>query len=84
VINNSNIFSANAFWTLRLIATFATLTVLPITASSQVHADEGRIQITFFKAGDGSGSGYLFFQAHKYGLSLAARKSEECGSQQLI
>lgn len=48
--------------------------MLAITGSSQIHADDGRIHITFFKAGYGSGSGYLFFQGHKYGLSVSSTK----------
>jgi hypothetical protein len=43
-------------------------------AVSQVPADEARIHITFFKAAHGSGSGYLFFQSHKYGLSVSSPK----------
>ena len=60
------------FWTLKFVATLAVLTVLPITAFSQVPPDEGRIHITFFKAGYGSGSGYLFFQGQKYGLGVSS------------
>jgi hypothetical protein len=76
VINDSKALSErhSVFWGLIFVATFAVPTVLPITASSQVHADEGRIHITFFKAGYGSGSGYLFFQGHKYGLSVSGTK----------
>jgi hypothetical protein len=57
--------SHTVFRNLKLIATFVALTALAITATSPVHADEGRIQITFFKAGRGSGSGYLFFQGFR-------------------
>ena len=57
----------NVFWALKLAATFIWLAVLPTIAVSQVLADEGRIHITLFKAAYGSGSGYLFFQGHKYG-----------------
>ena len=60
------------FWT--LVATFAVLTVLAIVAPGQVHADEGRIHITFLKGAYGSGSGYLFFQGQKYGLSVSSTK----------
>jgi hypothetical protein len=76
VINNSKKFADrhSVFWGLIFVAIFAVLTVLAITASSQVHADEGRIHITFFKAEYGSGSGYLFFQGHKYGLSVSGTK----------
>ena len=62
------------FGTWRLVAIFALLTTLAATASNQFHADEGRIHITFFKAAHGSGSGYLFFQGHKYGLSVSSPK----------
>ena len=62
------------FRTLKFVVIFAVLTVLAITASSQVRADEGRIQITFFKAAHGSGSGYLFFQGQKYGLGVSSTK----------
>jgi hypothetical protein len=62
------------FWTLKFVATFAVLTVLAIVASGQVHADDGRIHITFFKGAHGSGSGYLFFQGQKYGLGVSSTK----------
>jgi hypothetical protein len=60
------------FRNLRFAVIFAVLTVPPISASTQVHAEEGRIHITFFKAGHGSGSGYLFYQGQKYGLAIVA------------
>ena len=59
---------------MKLVASFIWLAVLPTIAVSQVLADEGRIHITFFKAAYGSGSGYLFFQGHKYGLSVSGPK----------
>jgi hypothetical protein len=62
------------FGTLRLVATLAVMMVVPIVASSQIRADEGRIHITFFKAAYGSGSGYLFFQGQKYGLGVSSTK----------
>jgi hypothetical protein len=62
------------FGALRLVATLAVLMVVPIFASDQVHADEGRVHITFFKGAYGSGSGYLFFQGQKYGLSVSGAK----------
>jgi len=76
VINNSKNFAEGHIflWTLKFVATLAVLTVLPMTASSQFSPDEGRIHITFFKAGHGSGSGYLFFQGQKYGLSVSGPK----------
>ena len=61
-------------WSLIFVTALAALTTLPIIASRQVYADEGRIHITFFKAGHGSGSGYLFFQGQKYGLSVSGPK----------
>jgi hypothetical protein len=59
---------------LRFVATFAVLTALAISASGRVHADEGRIHITFFKGAYGTGSGYLFFQGQKYGLGVSSTK----------
>ena len=61
-------------WTLKFVATFAVLTVLAIGAPGLVHADEGRIHITFFKGAYGSGSGYLFFQGQRYGLGVSSTK----------
>jgi len=74
--NNSNNCAAghSTFLTFKLVATFIWLAVLPTIALSQVLADEGRIHVTFFKAAYGSGSGYLFFQGHKYGLSVSGPK----------
>jgi hypothetical protein len=60
--------------TLRLVAILAVLMVVPIFASGQVHADEGRAHITFLKGAYGSGSGYLFFQGQKYGLGVSSAK----------
>jgi hypothetical protein len=76
VIHNSKNFPERhiVFPTLKFLVTFAVLTVLAITASSQVRADEGRIHITFFNAAYGSGSGYLFFQGQKYGLGVSSTK----------
>jgi hypothetical protein len=76
VIHNSKSFAERhiVFRRLKFLVIFAVLTVLAITASSQVRADEGRIQITFFKAAYGSGSGYLFFQGQKYGLGVSSTK----------
>jgi len=76
VIHNSKNFAERhiVFRTLKFVVIFAVLTVLAITASSQVRADEGRIHITFFKAAYGSGSGYLFFQGQKYGLGISSTK----------
>jgi hypothetical protein len=66
--------SHSVFRNLKFVVAFVVLAVLVIAASSPVHADEGRIHITFFKAGYGSGSGYLFFQGRKYGLSISGTK----------
>jgi hypothetical protein len=76
VIQNPKHFAERhiVFGTLRFVTIFALLTALAATASNQVHADEGRIHITFFKAAYGSGSGYLFFEGHKYGLSVSSPK----------
>jgi hypothetical protein len=76
VINKSKTFveRRGVLWSLISVTALAVLTALPIIASCQVYADEGRIHITFFKAGYGSGSGYLFFQGHKYGLSVSGPK----------
>jgi hypothetical protein len=73
VINKSKTFveRRGVLRSLISVTALAVLTTLPIIASCQVYADEGRIHITFFKAGYGSGSGYLFFQGHKYGLSVS-------------
>ena len=62
------------FWMLKFVAAFAVLTVLPMRASTQVGAEEGRIHITFLKSGYGSGSGYLFYQGQKYGLGVSSTK----------
>ena len=76
MIHNSKNFAERhiVFRTLKFVVTCAVLTLLAITASSQVRADEGRIHITFFKAAYGSGSGYLFFQGQKYGLGVSSTK----------
>ena len=76
MINKSKTFveRRGVLWSLISVTALAVLTTLPIIASRQVYADEGRIHITFFKAGYGSGSGYLFFQGHKYGLSVSGPK----------
>jgi hypothetical protein len=64
VIHNSRSFVGRyvIFRILKFVVTFAVLTLLAITASSQVHADEGRIHITFFKGESGSGSGIFSFK----------------------
>ena len=57
-----------------LIATVAALMVSLMGSPAQLHAEEGRIHVTFLKGGYGSGSGYLFFQGHKYGLGVSSAK----------
>ena len=57
-----------------LIAALAALTVPLIGAPTRLHAEDGRIHVTFLKGGYGSGSGYLFFQGHKYGLGVSSTK----------
>jgi hypothetical protein len=76
VINKSKTFveRRGVLRSLISVTALAVLATLPIIASCQVYADEGRIHITFFKAGYGSGSGYLFFQGYKYGLSVSGPK----------
>jgi hypothetical protein len=60
----------------KFVAVLVALTMLPISASIQVVAeDEGRIQLTFSKPGYGSGSAYLFYQGQKYGLGVSGAKT---------
>ncbi len=66
------VFETLRFETLRLVATLALLMIVSIFASGQVHADESRVHITFFKGASGNGSGYLFFQGQKYGLGVSS------------
>jgi hypothetical protein len=59
----------------KLIAALVVLTLPPISASNQVHAEEeARIHISFSKPGYGSGSGYLFYQGQKYALGISGTK----------
>ena len=76
MIHNSKNFAEGyiVFWTLKFVPAFAVVTVLAIAASRELHADEGRIHITFLKSAYGSGSGYLFFEGQKYGLSVRSPK----------
>jgi hypothetical protein len=60
------------FWILKFVAALTALLVLPISASAQ--EEEGRIQITFSKPGYDNGSGYLFYQGQRYGLSVSGTK----------
>jgi hypothetical protein len=71
-MTNSKTFAEN--YIVKFVATFVVLTVVAATASSQAHADEGRIHITFFKGSYGSGGGYLFFQGQRYGLNVSSTK----------
>ena len=60
----------------KFVAVLVALMVLPISASIQVLAEEeGRVHITFSKAGHGSGSAYLFYQGQKYGLGVSGTKT---------
>ena len=60
---------------LKFGAVLVALMVLPISTSIQVLAEEeGRVHITFSKAGHGSGSAYLFYQGQKYGLGVSGTK----------
>lgn len=52
------------------LVTFAVLAIVSLGASAQLHAEDGRIHITFSKTEYGSGSGYLFFQGQKYGIAV--------------
>lgn len=56
-------------WTLQLAVALGALTAIPIAAFAQTDV-EGRIQMSFQKAGRGGGSGYLFYQGQKYGLTI--------------
>jgi hypothetical protein len=70
-----NLSSAGSLFSiLKFGVTVAVLVLLAMNASTQVHAEEGRIHITFLKTGYGSGSGYLFLQGQKYGLSVSSPK----------
>jgi hypothetical protein len=57
---------------LKFVVAFAALIAMPMGASTQTDAETGRIHITFLKASYGSGSGYLFYQGQKYGLTITS------------
>src|SRR5215472_440402 len=57
------------FWRFKLVAAFATLTVMSMSAYAQSDVEPGRLQITFMKA-EREGNGNLFFDGQKYGLSI--------------
>ena len=66
-------FISDRFLILKFVAAFVGLIMLAMSASTQVLAEEGRIQITFSKS-DGSGSGYLFYQGQRYSLGVSGAK----------
>ena len=57
------------FWMLKLVTAFVALTVMSMSVHAQSDVETGRVQITFMKAA-GEGNGNLFFDGHKYGLSI--------------
>jgi hypothetical protein len=57
---------------LKFVAMFVALTLTAPTASTQGNAEDGRIHITFSKGEHGGGSGYLFYQGHKYTLGISS------------
>src|SRR6516165_7697047 len=60
----------------KFVAVLVVLMVLPINTSIQVFAEEeGRVNITFSKAGDGSGKAYFFYQSQKYGVGVSGTKT---------
>ena len=71
--NNQKHLERDPFWILKSVAAFIGLIMLAMAASTQVLAEEGRIQITFSKS-DGSGSGYLFYQGQRYSLGVSGAK----------
>jgi hypothetical protein len=56
---------------LRIAAVIAALTATPMSASADIDAESGRLQITLVKTRYGGGSGILFYQGHKYGLAIS-------------
>jgi hypothetical protein len=62
----------NCVWMLQFAVAYGALTAMLMVASAQTDTETGRIQITFQKAGRGSGSGYLFYENQKYGLAIVA------------
>jgi hypothetical protein len=58
-------------WMLPFAVALGAITAMSTAASAQSDA-EGRIQITFQKAGRGGGSGYLFYQGQKYGVTIVS------------
>jgi hypothetical protein len=62
------------FWVLKFVVVLAALTAVPMSASTQIAAETGRIQITLVKTGYGGGSGILFYEGKKYGLGISGTK----------
>lgn len=62
------------FWVLRIVVVLAALTATPLSASTSIEPETGRIQITLVKTGDGGGSGILFYDGQKYGLGISGTK----------
>jgi hypothetical protein len=58
-------------WALQFVVAISALTTMSTLASAQTDT-ESRVQITFQKAGRSGGSGYLFYQNQKYGLTIVA------------
>ena len=56
---------------LKIVAVIAALTATPMSASADIDAESGRLQITLVKTRYGGSSGILFYQGHKYGLAIS-------------
>ena len=56
---------------LTIVAIIAALTAAPMSASADIDAESGRLQITLVKTRYGGSSGILFYQGHKYGLAIS-------------
>jgi hypothetical protein len=57
--------------TLKIVAVIAALTATSMSASADIDAESGRLQITLVKTRYGGSSGILFYQGHKYGLAIS-------------
>jgi hypothetical protein len=62
------------FWVLGIVVVLAALTAMPMSAFTEIATEEGRIQITLVKTGNGGGSGILFYDGQKYGLGISGTK----------
>jgi hypothetical protein len=62
------------FWLLKIVVVLAALTAMPMSASAQIAAETGRIQITFVKTGYSGGGGILFHEGQRYGLGISGTK----------